>query len=984
MGFSQTRNPRYCPAMWSRSPLVIGRDREVAELTRAIDAARTSCGGAVFLVGEPGIGKSRLAAEAAAIAFAAGVRVLRGRGSTIGPIVPFRPLTEALLSLYRTGPPPDDPALTPYQAILGRLIPDLHQEASSSGGDSLVLLSEAVLRLLTVSGRDSGCLLILEDLQHADAETLAIVEYLTDNLANLPVLLLVTSRDEPGAAFDLARSAAQRRAASLVRLDRLTPDDIRLFAASCLDTSSDQLPESIAHRLTDFSAGIPFVLEELLHQLISDGMLIKGADGWQVSGELRAEVPETVMRGVINRAEQLGPQGNTLMSVAAVMGDRFPLSVVRRVAELDDRTMLAHLRAGVAAQLVTPDESSPDWYAFRHPLTAEALRAALSPADRAEYSRRAADAVQALHPDLPGEWCQLVATMQLDAGDTERAIQLFAEAGRRALADGAAGSAVTLLDQANRLLAGEASVEIKADVLESLLYALIEAGELDRAYALVDNLGDVDLRPQQRAALHCRLARLAHVTGDWAEGLAQVDAARAALGVGASDQQVAPIDAIAASLTWYSSPDHGETAERLARRALEAAERGNVPMVACDALQMIGVIVRERDLVESSAYFDRARSLAEQHCLSILRIYAMVRLAGNEWLSTGSPTGLEQASQEAQRVGAVTVGYSIDNNLAIHAVMCGDFAKASSLVERRKRDLGRLKLRPHMRYILMTEATLAAHQHKRADMERILAEFAKWDDGRSQELPLALGFARTFCALLDEDRPLARDEMRKVMNFVKDSPPAFHLAGQHGMSLLLSVLDGDAGWSDYERVSATVPSKMRWNRQFVEWSKAILHGRDGNANEANAAAEVARQSAAIYAMTSHLALRLASEAAIDDGWGDPVSWLRTAEEYFHQLSVAPVASACRSLLRQVGAPVRQRRTGMDQVPDDLRAIGVTVREHEVLQLLVERLTNKAIANRLHISPRTVEKHVASLIIKADVADRIALSDFAASAYADGQ
>jgi DNA-binding NarL/FixJ family response regulator len=68
------------------------------------------------------------------------------------------------------------------------------------------------------------------------------------------------------------------------------------------------------------------------------------------------------------------------------------------------------------------------------------------------------------------------------------------------------------------------------------------------------------------------------------------------------------------------------------------------------------------------------------------------------------------------------------------------------------------------------------------------------------------------------------------------------------------------------------------------------------------------------------------------------------------------------------------------VPDYLRAIGVTVREHEVLQLIVERLTNKAIANRLHISPRTVEKHVASLILKAEVADRVELSDFAASAY----
>jgi DNA-binding CsgD family transcriptional regulator len=269
-------------------------------------------------------------------------------------------------------------------------------------------------------------------------------------------------------------------------------------------------------------------------------------------------------------------------------------------------------------------------------------------------------------------------------------------------------------------------------------------------------------------------------------------------------------------------------------------------------------------------------------------------------------------------------------------------------------------------------------------MDRALAEFAEWDEARSQELPLVLGFAGTFAALLNEDRSMARGELRKVRDLVKDSPPNFHLAGHHGMSLLLSVLDGDVGWADYERVAANVPSRMRWNRQFVEWSKAILLGRDGDIEGANAAAQAALRHAATYAMARHLSLRLASEAAIDDGWGDPVSWLRTAEEYFHQLTISPVSSACRSLLRQVGAPVWQRRAGTEEVPEELRAIGVTVREHEVLQLMVERLTNKAIANRLHISPRTVEKHVASLIIKAEVADRIELSDFAASAYADSQ
>ncbi|SMD26108.1 ATP-binding protein [Kibdelosporangium aridum] len=970
--------------MWSRSPLVIGRDREVAELTRAIDACRVSRGGAVFLVGEPGIGKSRLASEAAGIAFAAGVRVLRGRGTTIGPIVPFRPLTEALLRLFRSGQPPDDPALGPYRPILGRLIPDLQQPDTGGGGDSLVVLGEAVLRLLTVAGRPDGCLLVLEDLHHADAETLAIVEYLTDNLVDLPVLLIGTIRDEPCAARDLARSATQRHAASIVMLNRLGPDYVTQLAASCLDSDPAGLPDEVVTRLIEDSAGIPFIIEEVLHQLVSDGVLAKSTAGWQVVGTMRTDVPEAVLSGVIDRVEQLGPQGNMLLSVAAVLGDRFPLTVVGEVTRLDQRSMLSHLRAAVAAQLVAPDETSPDWYAFRHPLTADALRASLAPADRAEYSRRAADAVKALHPELPGEWCQLVATLQADAGDVQSAAKLYAEAGRRALTDGASESSVKLLDRANALLQSESSAESKAEILETLLYALAEAGEIDRARMLVetlDDLGGSGIGPIPRAALHTRLAQVYNLAGLWTEGMEQVQAARDVLGPQAAEEHTAPIDAVAANLMWQGGGgNRSEKAEWLARRAIAAAERANLSTVLCDAWQVVGGVARERSLEESSACFRRALQYAEDERLPIWRVYALNALAGNDWLATGDRTGLERAIEEAQRVGAVTIGYAIQGNLAADAVLRGDFAKTAELVEQSKQDLIRLRLSSHVRYLLMVQATLAAHQGKRAEMEDVLAEFAEWRDEYPQELPLILGFARTFCALLEENRTLAREELVKMLKATQDVPSMFQLAGRHGLYLLLSVLDGDAGWAEYEESAATVQSTMRWNRQFVGLAKAVLLGRDGRPEDATAAALVAQEDAAIYEMVSHLVLRLAAEAGIADGWGEPISWLRRAEEYFHQLSVAPVSSACRSLLRHAGASVKQRRTGMDKVPDDLRAIGVTVREHEVLQLLRERLTNKAIANRLHISPRTVEKHVASLIMKAEVADRMELSDFAASAY----
>jgi DNA-binding CsgD family transcriptional regulator len=171
---------------------------------------------------------------------------------------------------------------------------------------------------------------------------------------------------------------------------------------------------------------------------------------------------------------------------------------------------------------------------------------------------------------------------------------------------------------------------------------------------------------------------------------------------------------------------------------------------------------------------------------------------------------------------------------------------------------------------------------------------------------------------------------------------------------------------------------MRWNRHFTLLARAVLEGRSGRPAEAEAAVAEAQQVAAPFEMARHLGLRLVAEAACADGWGEPTAWSQRAEEYFHRAGVAPVAAACRALLRQAGASVRQRRDGADRIPAELRSQGVTVREYEVYELLVERLSNRLIADRLHISPRTVEKHVASLIIKTGQPDRASLCAHAAA------
>ncbi|MEU7475891.1 AAA family ATPase [Lentzea sp. NPDC042327] len=956
--------------MQTRAPQVVGRDREVEAVSTALERTRRGQGGAVFLTGEAGIGKSRLARLAAGQAFDESMRVLKGRGTTIGPMVPFRPIAEALLGLFRHEPP-DDSALGPYKPVLGTLIPEWHDRQSTT--ESVVVLAEAVLRLLTSVARKTPCLLVLEDLHDADAETLAVVEYLADNLEEQPVLLLATIRNDPGNALELVHQIVQRGAGSQLELKRLDRRQVRAMTAACLE--SEQVPDELCDRLWTDSAGNPFVVEELLHGMVSGGLLVAGARGWQVLGELKLPVPAAFVRSVAHRTDRLGPQGREVLSVAAVLGHRFPLSVVQKVTGHDDRALLSHLHAGVAAQLVTPDEPAPDWYAFRHPLTADALLAQLTPAERGTLSERTADAVEELHPGLPGDWCPLVAKLRFDAGEPADAGLLFAEAGRRALGNGATSSAVKLLDRAHRLLTESAA---RADVLDVLLPALAEAGEFERAFQLGGALSELrGLDGPRRAKLHTRLARVAYLAGRFTDGAEQVRAARTLLGPGAPDELTAPLDVNSAFLTLnIPSPDRISSAARLAHRAADAAARARLPMVGCEAWQLLGIIAREQDLDEANACFDKARALADAHRLPIQHIYALVRMAGNDWLATGSTASLDSAHDEACRAGAITVAYNVDAIVALQSVLTGRYTEASEQVDRCLQATARLHLSALTRYLLMVRATLHAHQGNRPATDLAVQAFEQSAKGGAQEVPLCSGLAKAFCALLEEDRALAVRELDRAAAQESQNPTTFHLSGTHGMRVLLGVLDGRFGWPEYHALAGASPARMRWNKQFADLAHAVLLGRDGRCADAAVAFDEAQDAAAPYPMARHLGLRLVAAEA--RRWGDPVTWLRSAEEHFHQAGNTAVASACRGLLRQAGAPVQQRRSGTDQVPKQLRGHGVTVREFEVFVLLADRMGNKAIATRLHISPRTVEKHVASLIAKTGQPDRESLSAYAAA------
>ena len=165
-----------------RCPVFVGRDGDLAALADIFSRAAGGFGSCVAVIGEAGVGKTRLVSEAAEGARERGQVVLAGRSAPTDRVSPLRPLGEALLDGLRDRRPPDDPALTPYLPALGTLVPHWAAgPAFPAVPPPPVVLAEAMLRVLRWLSPRRGAVLVLEDLHWADRETLAVLAYLTSH-----------------------------------------------------------------------------------------------------------------------------------------------------------------------------------------------------------------------------------------------------------------------------------------------------------------------------------------------------------------------------------------------------------------------------------------------------------------------------------------------------------------------------------------------------------------------------------------------------------------------------------------------------------------------------------------------------------------------------------------------------------------------------------------------------------------------------------
>jgi DNA-binding CsgD family transcriptional regulator/tetratricopeptide (TPR) repeat protein len=937
---------------------LVGRSAEVEWLRGLTTDAAQGRGRTAALTGEAGVGKSRLAREATRAGREAGVAVAVGR-CVEGPVAgTLRPLTEAVTGLLRTTATPDVPLLVPYRAVLGRLAPDLLGSSPdpAAGDPDPVHLGEGLLRLLTVHGRGRGALLVLEDLHDADPLTLAVVEYLADTLvaAAVEVSLLVTLRPEPSAGLDVVEALIRRRSVERTALSPLGPAEMEQLVRSC----SPGLPDPAVRVVVERAGGVPFLAEELLAAATDRAGTVDPDRVVEV-------VPLSLLDAVRRRTTSLVHDGAHLLALAAVVGRSAPLELLGDVTGRPVAVVHAALQPAVHASLLEPGAACT----FRHALTRDALLASMLPSERAELARRLLPAAGRCGLEPP-----VLAALAETAEDGTAATRAWLAAADDALREGLLEGADRALRRAERQARTAGDGDLQRTVALRRLRALALAGQADAVLVLADGLlASTRLDHRARAEVHLHAARAALDAGR---------CARAETELRASGRD----DPVAMSLGALVALADGRLQDAVERARAVVSQEDADPAAVCEAWEVLGRLRRPRDLPGAQAAFAAAHETATAAGLALWRVRALHELGTVQMFLTGRFDRLQEAHEAATSLGALSTAAVLD----IQIGSCLALALEPEAALARARAAAALAERTGARPISAAAAVVSGQAHsyagRWAEADRAAAQARELSGEDPETRALLAAVVDGIGGLLTEQRERARrgfEQMAELQPLAPQLPPTPALT----LRVLLGTVEG-APWAAAarEEVVAAGATTVPYNALLLAHAEAVAQGSAGQGTAAAATLLEADRRLAdlgggpVVHHLAHLGRRLVAEAALRDGWGEPTAWLRAALAAFEQTAPA-VADACRRLLRGAGAPA-PRPGGATRRPLPVRAAGITEREYDVLLLVACGATNRQVADRLTLSTRTVETHVARLLAKCRCAGRGELSAWARAAGVD--
>ena len=438
-----------------------GRDDELGRLLAVYETAAAGAAGVAMVLGEAGIGKTRLLQEFAASARRHGALVLWGRCLEGAWVPPYQAFVEAVTGYAaRVGATRLRADLGPAAGPLARLVPELGELLGDVPAAEPLQPDEERLRLLDAMARflarlstHGPVVLVLDDLQWADASTLTTLRHIARVLVGHRLLLVGAYRSgevSPELA-DVLGALRTETDLTAVRLRGLDADALRgmLGALAAAPVSA-----ALADTIQQETRGNPFFAREVLRHLLETQAVQLDAEGALQGGLPLEAVPEGLRDVLRRRRAHLTPGANRLLEVAAGFDGPVPFPVAVEVAELEDAVALAALDEVLAAGLIEADVV-PERYQFGHALIRHAVYADLNPSRRVRLHRKLAQALEAARVASPA----LITPAEVAAHYHHSAVLPGAEAGvapaleaaEQAEAAGAHGEAAAFLAMACEL-----------------------------------------------------------------------------------------------------------------------------------------------------------------------------------------------------------------------------------------------------------------------------------------------------------------------------------------------------------------------------------------------------------------------------------------------------------------------------------------------------------------------------------------------------